>query len=326
MRAIRKATFEAGGEAVIAEVILHNLQILQKTLEWNLDNDIRAFRIGSELFPWMGHYSVEKLERFKEIEYECAYTGEFARENGIRLSFHPGPFNVLCSPDPAVIAKTTKELEAHSEIFDLMGYTPSFDTKINIHVGGAYGDKEGALETWTQNYRRLSASLRKRLVIENDDKRSMYSVKDLYGLHELCDGELPITFDYFHHSLHPDGLSEEAALGVAVSTWPTDVVPVTHYSESRRLEYQSIIEQIFQNNFMNLQEDLHKWPTLQLYYDQWSMIKENAHSDYVNRLPETYGHQIDVMLEAKAKDRALLAVREGVESIEEGRRTFTEVI
>ena len=56
------------------------------------------------------------------------------------------------------------------------------------------------------------------------------------------------------------------------------------------------------------------------------MIKENAHSDYVNRLPETYGHQIDVMLEAKAKDRALLAVREGVESIEEGRRTFTEVI
>ena len=308
MRTVRKSTFESGGDDIISEKILHNLKALYSKLEWNLENDIYAFRIGSELFPWLGNYDVTKFDRYRDIEYECGFIGEYARENNIRLSFHPGPFNVLCSPNPKVVEKTTKELEAHSEIFDLMGYEPSFNTKINIHVGGVYGNKEAALEEWMRNYYQLSDSLRKRLVIENDDKQSMYSVQDLIGLHELCNGELPITFDYFHHSLHPDGLSEKDALELCVNTWPSDVVAMTHYSESRRTEKMTLITDILENNGIPLDE-IKSWPKFNAYYEAAEFIKENAHSDFCLSLPKTYGNTVDVMLEAKAKEQALLGLR-----------------
>jgi len=310
MQTVRRATFDLYGEDIITEKILHNLNVLYQILEWNIKNDIYAFRLGSELFPWLGNYNVKSFKRFDEIEYECSFIGEYARENNIRLSFHPGPFNVLCSPDNTVVEKTIRELEAHSEIFDLMGYEPSFNTKINIHVGGAYGDKVGALEKWVSNYYKLSESLRQRLVIENDDTTSMYSVQDLYGLHELCNNELPITFDYYHHSLHQDGISEKEALDIVTSTWPKDIVPVTHYSESRREEHLKIITDICRKNGIDIETELPEWPTLYNTYLGWEMIKENAHSDNVNGPINTYGHTIDVMLEAKAKEQALLKLRE----------------
>jgi len=309
MNTVRKSTFESGGEDIISEKIIHNLKTLTKILDWNVANKIYSFRIGSELFPWIGNYDVTKFKRFDEIEYEAGFAGEHARTNGVRLSCHPGPFNVLCSPNQEVVDKTIRELEGHSQVFDLLGYDPSFNTKINIHIGGAYGDKDLALKTWSTNYYKLSESLRQRLVIENDDKRSMYNVQDLHNLHESCNGDLPITFDYYHHKLHPGDLSEEEALGTAVSTWPTNIVPVTHYSESRREEHLNIVEAICANNRIPL-DHLHEWPTLAAAHKEWGMIKENAHSDYIDGPINSYNHTIDVMLEAKAKELALLGLRD----------------
>ena len=309
MSTVRKATFESGGEDIVAEKIIHNLKTLTKILEWNVDHGIYSFRMGAEIFPWVGNYDPTKFKRFDEIAYEAGFAGEYARDKGVRLSSHPGPFNVLCSPRQDVVDKTIRELEGTSQIFDLLGFEPSHNTKINIHVGGAYGDKVSALEAWTKNYYKLSESLRQRLVIENDDKRSLYSVQDLHGLHELCNGELPITFDFFHHKLHPDGLSEKEALGVAVSTWPEGIVPVTHYSESRRHEHLDIIDTICSNNRIP-KDQLHEWPTLQAAQKEWGMIKENAHSDYIDGPIESYDYTIDVMIEAKAKELALLGLRD----------------
>jgi UV DNA damage endonuclease len=309
MSTARKSTIDAGGEEVITDLILSNLDSLYKILEWNHKKKIKFFRMGSELFPWLGTYDIRKFKRFDEIEYNAGFVGEYAREKRMRLTFHPGPFNVLCSPNEEVVEKTIKELDAHSEIFDLMGFAPSFDNKINIHVGGAYDDKEATLKRWVQNWRRLKDSTRQRVVVENDDKSSMFAVTDLMQLHKMCNKELPITFDFFHHKFHTGGMTENEALDAAVSTWPKGVVPATHYSESRREEKVKIITDIFRNNRIPW-EDLEKWPTFKEAYDFYSHIKYQAHSDYVDGPIDSHGHTIDVMIEAKMKEQAVFGLRD----------------
>ena len=93
---------------------------------------------------------------------------------------HPGPFHCLASPKEKVIKRTIIGLNKHAEQFDMMNYKPSHYNKINIHVGGAYGDKESALKRFCKNFELLGDSTKKRLVIENDDSPTEYSVKDLY--------------------------------------------------------------------------------------------------------------------------------------------------
>lgn len=305
----KMATVDKGGLQYLAEVALHNVQTLQKILEWNVKKKIKLFRVTSELFPWMSRYNIRELPLIDDIEYTCLEIGAYCKKHKIRLSFHPGPFNVLCSPDENVVNKTIKELNDHSEIFNLMGFKPSHYNKINIHVGGTYGDKQSALERWAANYYKLEEHTRKRLTIENDDKPSMYSVKDLMQLHEMCNKELPIVFDFFHHKFHTGDWSEQQALEAAISTWPKGIVPVTHYSESRREEYQKIIFQIIENNRIPFNE-LHRFPTLKAAYESFSDIKYQAHSDMVEGPIESYGHVIDVMLEAKQKEQALFGLQD----------------
>jgi UV DNA damage endonuclease len=186
-------------------------------------------------------------------------------------------------------------------IFDLMGFTPSFYNKINIHIGGAYGDKQTTIDRWISNWHRLNDNTKKRLVIENDDKPSMYTVQDLMYVHTKIG--IPITFDYFHHSLNPGTLTEQEALEMALSTWPKDITPATHYSESRRLEQQRIIKEIFEKNRIDYNE-LDTWPTFKSMHDAFQKIKITAHSDYIETEINTYGHTFDIMVEAKAKNLA----------------------
>ena len=146
--------------------------------------------------------------------------------------------------------------------------------KINIHLGGVYGDKESAMDRFCKNFYKLPESVQTRLTVENDDKASMYSVKELYdGIYKRIG--IPIVFDYHHHRFCTGGLSEQEALELAISTWPDDIVPVVHYSESRAEE--------------QLDES----------------IKPQAHSDLIKQLPNTYGNDVDIMVEAKHKELAI---------------------
>jgi len=146
-------------------------------------------------------------------------------------------------------------------------------------LGGAYGDKEASMKRFCEAFQRLPDSVKTRLTVENDDKASMYSVKDLYhGVHEVIG--IPIVFDYHHHKFCTGDLTERAALELAMSTWPDDVVPVVHYSESRAIE----------------QED--------------PKLKPQAHSDYVYDYIDTYGQNVDVMIEAKHKELAVQKYKE----------------
>ena len=277
-RSMIKRTFTEKGLPYASELTLENCKDLLTILKWNKDNGFDFFRMSSDIIPWASEYDLCDLPDYKEIKSVLKECGDFATDNNMRITTHPGPFNVLTSPRPHVVDNCIKDLSIHGEVFDMMGLSRTPYNKINIHIGGAYGDKESAMKRFCENFHRLPDSVKSRLTVENDDKASMYSVVDLYeGVYKVIG--IPIVFDYHHHAFCTGGLSEEDALEVAISTW-NGIVPVVHYSESRSRE----------------QED--------------PKIRPQAHSDYVIDYIETYGNEVDIMVEAKAKELAVLKYKE----------------
>ena len=260
-----RRTFLEKGLQYASQLALQNVQALLKIVEWNGQHGINVFRITSELFPWASEYKMEHLPDFTEIRSVLEAVGR----HDMRISAHPGPFNKLAGTG-TTLANTIKDLEIHSQIFDLMGLPATHWHKINIHVGGAYGDKEETLKRFEQNFRLLSTNLKGRLSVENDDKAGLFTVNNLLGLHNAIG--IPIVFDYFHHKLHPGELTEEDAFIKAYNTW--HLKPVFHYSSSRREN-----------------ED--------------SSYKKEAHADWVYEPINTYGKDLDIMLEAKMKELAV---------------------
>jgi len=278
-RSMIKKTFIEKGIAYASELALQNVKDLLTILKWNEHNNIKFFRLSSDLFPWASEYSLRDLPDYEEICWRLDEAGEYAGYNGHRITTHPGPFNVLGSPREDVVDKTIKELETHSEVFDLMGLEASPYAKINIHVGGTYGgDFANTADRWCRNFLRLSANCQSRITLENDDKASMWSAKHLYDyIYKVV--RVPIVFDYHHYRFCQGGQSESQALHMAASTWPSGIKPVVHLSESRREEKNDL------------------------------KIKAQAHSDYILRPVENYGVDYDMMLECKMKEVALLKYR-----------------
>ena len=279
-RSMIKKTFQSKGLPYASEIALQNVKDLIKILEWNQKNDIKFYRMSSDIFPWMSEYKFSDLPDYDDIAYHLDVAGEYAYNTQQRLTFHPGPFNVLGSPNENVVDKAIKELNSHSEIFDLMGFiNPSPYNKINIHVGGTYGgDFEGTAKRWCEAFRRLDSNCQKRLTLENDDKASMWSVKEIYERIYKVVG-VPIVFDYHHHRFCTGGQTEEEALKLAASTWPKGIKPVVHVSESRAVEYDD------------------------------TSIRPQAHSDFVLNPVENYGQEHDIMLECKKKELGLFKYR-----------------
>ena len=273
-RTMRRKTFDANGEDYVSDLALANIKDLKTIVQWNNEMKIKLFRLSSQIFPWSDEYDVKTLKDYDEIASRMREIGQIAKDGGQRLTMHPGPYNCLASPTQKVVEKTIRELNFHSEQFNMMGYDPSPYNKINIHVGGAYGDKKGTLDAFCHNFKLLNEDTKKRLVIENDDSPNEYSVNDLYwGIHKRIG--IPITFDYFHHKFNTGDLTEEEALRMASTTWPKGIAQCCHYSESRRKE--------------KLDES----------------IRPQAHSDLIYEKINTYGLEPDIVIEAKLKEQSI---------------------
>ena len=273
-RSMIKKTFTEKGIDYAGELGMLNAADLGRILRWNVENGIKVFRLSSEFFPWASEYKFEDLPQYLRIKTLLAGAGHYAKSNGMRLTCHPGPFNVLVSPHKHVVDNTITDLRIHGEIFDMLGLERSPYNKINIHCNGVYGDKQSAMDRFCKNFELLPESVQTRLTVENDDKASMYSVKDLMYIHERIG--IPIVFDYHHHKFCTGDLSEQEALELAISTWPDGIKPIVHYSESKAL------------------------------HEGNESLKPQAHSDYINDLPDLYGNDVDVMVEAKAKELSIL--------------------
>ena len=173
-RSMIKKTFNEKGISYAGELGMLNAADLGRILRWNVKNGIKCFRLSSEFFPWASEYRFKDLPQYLRIKTLLAGAGHYAKSNGMRLTCHPGPFNVLVSPHKHVVDNTITDLRIHGEIFDMIGLERSPYNKINIHCNGVYGDKKAAMDRFCKNFELLPESVKTRLTVENDDKSSMY--------------------------------------------------------------------------------------------------------------------------------------------------------
>lgn len=214
-------------EERLQQTIRNNLDCLFQILRFNLDHGVLFFRISSDLIPFASHpvctfpWQTVFQKRFEEI-------GQFIMKNDIRISMHPDQFIVLNTPREDVFQRSVAELAYHAEVLDLMGLDTT--AKIQLHVGGVYGEKAKSIKRFIACYQSLDASLKRRLVIENDEKS--YSIRDCLQIHEKI--KIPVLFDYFHYTLLNDHESLSDVLESCKKTWkPKDGIPMVDYSSQK---------------------------------------------------------------------------------------------
>jgi len=280
-RTVRLATIQKKGIDFVKDLALENLRDTIKILEECARIGIHVFRLSSEIFPHATNprCSGYTMDFANELLIEL---GETARRLNIRLTAHPGQFNVLGSIKESTVLQTIAELNYQAEMFDRMGMDQ--DSVMVIHGGGLNGDKEAAKQRWVENFSKLSPSAQERLVLENCEK--CYSVKDCldisYAINNRYGFHVPVVVDSHHYDcyniLHPeDPFTEiDSYIPCVLETWyKRDIRPKVHISEQ-------------------------------------GAGKIGHHSDYVEVIPEyfldigrIFGTGFDIMIEAKMKEKAM---------------------
>lgn len=217
-------------EERLIETVDKNLDCLIHILEFNIKHNIKFFRITSDLVPFASHpickfdWQEYFKERFKEI-------GNLIESHNIRISMHPDQFVLINSLKNIVFENSLKELDYHVELVDLMELDTS--AKIQIHVGGIYGDKERSIKRFIERFEKLDETIKRRLVIENDDKR--YSLKDCLLVN--AETGIPVLFDIFHHELNNSEEKISEAFRLFTKTWrKKDGIPMVDYSSQQKGE------------------------------------------------------------------------------------------
>ena len=273
----------------------HSLEMLDAVLDYLDRHDIRMYRFGASIAPYATHPDLPQFHRqVDECAGELAAFGARARELGIRLSTHPSQYIVLNSENPATQESAIRDVEMQARLLDGMGAGP--EAVCILHVGGAAGGRDAALARFERGYERLSDAARARLVVENDDRT--FSLGDVLELHRRTGTR--VVWDILHHHCNdPDGVRDRDALAAALATWPDGQVPKIHYStpktamEERRRRVGRRVE------------------------TTWVLPQLRAHADMIDPIAFEHfvretaaGMDFDVMLEAKAKDLALLRLRD----------------
>jgi UV DNA damage endonuclease len=257
---------------------------------------IRMYRMSSDLAPYATHPDMPQFHRMvAESDAELAALGAKARRLDIRLSFHPSQFVVLNSPDPVLVGKSVADLSSQAEMLDRMGLGP--EAVMVIHVGGLYGDRAEARARWVETWERtLPDHVRRRLVLENDDLR--FDAADVLWIHDRTG--VPLIFDYQHFwCLNLDRLEITDTFRRFQASWPEGVRPKMHFS-SPRTELREVKRAIPGSRKKEVRRVAPVW---------------TGHADYINPFEfATFLRMVpcavfDVMLEAKAKDLALVKLR-----------------
>jgi UV DNA damage endonuclease len=258
-------------------------------------HDIRMYRLSSDLAPYATHPDLPAFHGMvKESAAELRAIGEKAKRLGIRLSFHPSQFVVLNSPDPHLVAKSVLDLVSQAEMLDLMELGP--EAVMVIHVGGTYGDVPASRARWVETWKTLPEPVRRRLVLEHDDLR--FSAADVLWIHGHTGVRL--IFDYQHFwCLNPERADLRETLAAILASWPEGRQPKIHFSSPRT----ELREQVRVDKATRKKVTRHVAPVF------------TGHADFCNPfefatfMRTAEGLDFDVMLEAKAKDLALIRLR-----------------
>jgi UV DNA damage endonuclease len=265
----------------LVHVTAQNIENTFRALHYNVSQQIPLYRMSSSMVPLATHPEVEFnylnifREQFKEI-------GDFIRRHHLRVSFHPNQFTLFTSDKPHITDNAVTDMEYHYNVLEAMGIADK--SVINIHVGGAYGNKELAIERFYQNINKLPSHIKKQMTLENDDKT--YTTSETL---KICKQEgIPLVFDYHHHRANLCEEPLEVLLPEIYSTWKqTNLPPKIHISTPK------------------------------------SEKEYRAHSDLIEidfikpffELAKTIGIDIDIMIEAKKKDLALLKLMEDLSKV-----------
>lgn len=308
------------------------LQRATRIAESNLENTLRilrhadasgvhVYRLTSKLVPLFGHPDIQEYDFLNPLREALAQLGGFVRQRGMRVSFHPDHFTVLNSPKVDVVANSIGDLQRHLDLFEAMGLDAN--SKMNIHIGGAYGDKPAALQRFAHNWLRVPAAIQQRVTLENDDKT--FTARETLTL--CTQLGVPMVLDIHHHACNhnpdTDANAQLAALTPAVfQTWnsmgnadvraagsagsasadvtvtggaddhgggPTVLPPKVHVSSPKS-----------ENDFRAHADDVNPADLLPFL----DIVRAGTNTD------------IDVMLEAKRKDEALFTLMKALELID----------
>ena len=269
-----------------------SLDRLDEILSYLERNGITMYRMSSSLAPYATH---PDLPRFHDQVDECrdrlAEVGARARSLGIRLSAHPSQYVVLNSESEDVRAAAVRDLELHAALFDAMGLDREAVVVLHVGSGGP-----GGADRFLAGLELLSDAARGRLVIENDDR--VFALTDVLDVARRTG--LPVVWDILHHHCHdPAGIPDREALELALATWPAAVRPKIHYSSPK-----TAVEQRRRRRGRRV-ETRYVLPPLRAHAD---IVDPIAFRQFLQETAA--GLEFDIMLEAKAKDLALLRLRE----------------
>jgi UV DNA damage endonuclease len=268
---------------------------LEAILRYCDRHDLRMYRMATSLAPYLTHPDLPQFHgQIEDCAERLAEVGGLATELDIRLSSHPGQYTVLNSESEEVRASAIAEVEAQTRLFDAMGLPP--ESIVVVHIGGAAGGKEAGADRFAAAAGGLSERARERVVIENDDRT--YSVSDVVTLSRRTG--IKVVWDALHHHCNdPDVIPDAEALDMALATWPGGVTPKIHYSSPR----------------LDVGEKKRKVGRRVVREPVLPQLR--AHADLIDPLAfESFlrgplaGREVDVMLEAKAKDLAVIRLRE----------------
>ena len=279
----QKKLLQIGEEEGVKEIkkrAYQNLLDIIEMMHWNEKNGIKVFRLSSEIFP---HKTNPKIKDygFDFCKRILLKIGKLSKKYNQRLTFHPGQFNIVGAKEERIFQSTLTELKHHADIFDLMGLDQN--SVIVIHGGGVYGDKQKTMERWCKNYNRLPENVKKRLVLENCER--MYSVEDCLEMSKRIG--IPVVFDTHHHDcykkIYPENNMKETEyyIPLILETWKRkNIKPKFHVSEqgSGRIGHHS---------------------------DYIEIIPK-----YLLEIPDKYNTQIDIMIEAKQKEKSIFKLYE----------------
>jgi UV DNA damage endonuclease len=270
-----------------------SLAYLRDLLEYLHSHQIHFYRLGGQLAPYATHPAMPQFhDQLAEATVELAATGDLARLYNIRLSLHPAYYVRLSSPHPHQQLHAIQELQLAAQLLDAMGLGP--ESVVVIHVGGAYGDPVAGRTRFVQAFTALPAVTRSRLALENDDR--VYGIEDLIWIHRRTGIRLVLDVLH-HHCVNPTALPLAQALALALASWPAGQTPKIHYSSSR-----TELRRLMRNGRTLLQAP-----------------QPNQHSDFIQpfefieflrQIRTATQRPFDIMLEAKAKELALLRLRD----------------
>jgi UV DNA damage endonuclease len=265
-----------------------NLHNTLRLLRHNRAYDIKVYRLSSKLIPLIGHDMLGDWDPIANLAAEFEELGSYAVQNEMRISFHPEHFTVLSTPRQEVLDKSIADLERHTAMLNAMGLGQ--EAKCNIHVGGSYGDKAKAGERFVTHFKRLRPEIQSRITLENDDK-TFTALETLVIAEQVG---IPMVLDIHHHQVNHEGENIQELWSRIRKTW-------RHATSTDLTE----------NEAAALPPKIH-------VSSPKSEKDPRSHADYVQAKPllaflrsitaET--PNLDIMLEAKMKDQALLRLME----------------